>query len=344
MTLSLALVGDCVPKAQSGRALGVLGTMSAAGTALGPSLGGLLVDSMGWRATFLANLPLGIVAVMLALRYLPQDQERSLKGHGTSDTIGALLLALTLVAFALAMTAGGRSTLPLLAIAGTGAGLCVLGERRSAAPLMPWATLREEHIGMSLTASALVSMVLMATLVVGPFYLSQALGVAPELLGITMAVGPVAAALAGWPAGRLADAFGAQRMALFGMAGVAAAAAALALVPTTWGVPGYVACIVVLTTSYALFQTANNSVVMTAAASVQRGMMSGMLNLARNLGLITGASFMAALFAHGAATDDVTNATPAALSTGMALTFAVGAALVALVLAVASRAQRFPRE
>ncbi len=344
ITLSLALVGDCVPKARSGRAMGMLGTMSAAGTALGPSLGGLLVDSIGWRATFLANVPLGIVALLLAWRYLPQDQQRPVTGHVAADTIAALLLALTLAAFAFAMTAGRQLTLALLIVSGTGAGLYVLAERRSSAPLMPWTMLRKQQIALSLTASTVVSMVMMATLVVGPFYLSQALGLAPDLMGMTMAVGPVAAALMGWPAGRLADAIGAPRVVLIGMTGVTMAAGALAVVPAAWGVPGYLGSILVLTTSYALFQAANNSMVMAVAGTAQRGMVSGILNLSRNLGLITGASFMATLFARGAATAEVTNATPAALSNGMQLTFGVGAGLVALVLAFACRAHGFGRE
>jgi MFS family permease len=58
MTLTMAFVGETVPKATIGKAMGLLGTMSAIGTALGPSLGGLLIAAFGWRAIFLINLPL----------------------------------------------------------------------------------------------------------------------------------------------------------------------------------------------------------------------------------------------------------------------------------------------
>ena len=59
MALTMALVGELVPKARTGSAMGLLGTMSAVGTALGPSLGGVLIATLGWRALFLVNLPLG---------------------------------------------------------------------------------------------------------------------------------------------------------------------------------------------------------------------------------------------------------------------------------------------
>ena len=54
--------------------MGLLGTMSAIGTALGPSLGGVLIAGLGWRAIFLVNLPLGILALLLAYRTLPLDR------------------------------------------------------------------------------------------------------------------------------------------------------------------------------------------------------------------------------------------------------------------------------
>lgn len=79
---------------------------------------------------------------------------------------------------------------------------------------------------------------------------------------------------------------------------------------------------------------------MTGVRPDQRGVVSGMLNLARNLGLLTGASVMGAVFALGSATSEVATASPPAVATGMRVTFAVAATLIgiALTLAVASRA------
>ena len=73
MALAMALVGDAVPKSRIGRAMGLLGTMSAVGTALGPSLGGVLIAHFGWQAIFLVNVPLGVLALVLARRNLPAD-------------------------------------------------------------------------------------------------------------------------------------------------------------------------------------------------------------------------------------------------------------------------------
>ena len=68
-------------EAKTGTAMGLLGTMSAVGTALGPSLGGVLLSVFGWRAIFFANLPLGGVTLLLAGRHLPADR-RPLHANG----------------------------------------------------------------------------------------------------------------------------------------------------------------------------------------------------------------------------------------------------------------------
>jgi MFS family permease len=330
LALTMAFVGEAVPKAKTGSAMGLLGAMSAVGTALGPSLGGILIAAFGWPAIFFVNLPLGVLAIVLVHRYLPGDRRTRKEDAPRFDHAGTLLLALTLAAFALAMTPGGGSFglvhVALLVATALGARLFLRTEARAASPLIRLTVLRDPSLGASLAMSALVSTVMMATLVVGPFYLDVALGLRTALVGIVMSAGPVVAALAGVPAGRVVDRFGAQRMTVGGLVGVAVGSAALSLAPATLGIAGYVMPLVILTASYALFQAANNTVVMTDVSPDQRGMVSGMLNLARNLGLITGASAMGAVFAL---------ASHAAI--GMRVTFAVAAALAGVALVIALR-------
>src|SRR5438128_11348010 len=108
----------------------------------------------------------------------------------------------------------------------------------------------------------------------------------------------------------------------------------LSMIRTTVGISGYVAPIVVVTAGYALFQAANNTAVMTDIRPDQRGVISGMLNLSRNLGLSTGASVMGAVFALASRTTDITTARPEAVAAGMRTTFAVAALLIVLALAI----------
>ncbi|MFC3823981.1 MFS transporter [Planomonospora venezuelensis] len=341
MALTMAFVGATVPKEKTGSAMGLLGTASAVGTALGPSLGGALLSGLGWRAVFLVNVPLGVLTFLLVRRHLPAD--RPAAGPETTrtrfDNAGTLLLALTLTAYALAMTLGrgdfGPLNLALLLAAATGVGLFVRTEARTPSPLIRPEMFRNPALSASLTMSAFVSTVMMATLVVGPFYLSRALGLNAALVGLVMSVGPLNTALTGVPAGRIVDRLGAQRMTVVGLIGVAAGSLALSMTPRTLGVIGYIAPIVITTAGYALFQAANNTAVMADVGPDRRGLVSGMLNLSRNLGFITGTSVMGAVFALASATTDITTASPDAVAGGMRITFAAAAALMIAALAVA---------
>ena len=344
MALTMAFVGETVPKAKTGSAMGLLGTMSAIGTALGPSLGGMLIAGFGWRAMFFVNLPLGLLTLLLAYRSLPADCPKADVARPAFDHVGTLLLALTLAAYALAVTLGrgsfGMLNLALGLAATLGAGLFIIAQGRVASPLIRLALFRDQALTGSLATSALVSTVMMATLVVGPFYLSRALGLDTAMVGLLLCIGPLAAALTSAPAGRIADRFGAPRMVIAGLAGVAIGAFVLAMLPGTLGVAGYIAPIVLMTVCYALFQTANNTAVMADVPADSRGAISGMLNLSRNLGLITGASVMGAVFAFASAATDITTAGPAAVATGMRITFAVAGVLIVAALAIVAGTHR----
>lgn len=341
MALTMAFVGETVPKAKTGSALGLLGTMSAIGTALGPSLGGILIAGLSWRAIFLVNVPLGLVALLLAHRYLPADGQTPKPDRAGFDKLGTLLLAATLAAYALAMTLGrgsfGALNVMLLLAAASGAGLFVIVETRATSPLIRLTMFRDKTLSASLAMSALVSTVMMATLVVGPFYLSRALGLDAALVGLLLSVGPLVAALTGVPAGRVADRFGAQRMTTVGLIAMATGAFILCFLPESCGILGYIIPVAIMTAGYGLFQTANNTAVMTDIRPDQRGVSSGMLNLSRNLGLITGASVLGAVFAFASATSDIPTARPEAVATGMRITFGVAGGLIIAALAIAAR-------
>jgi len=339
MVITMAMVGETVPKEKTGSAMGLLGTMSAIGTALGPTLGGFLIAGFGWPALFLINLPLGILMLVLAYQYLPKDHNIVKTTPAKFDVVGTVLLVVTLAAYALAMTIGrgsfGQLNMALLLLAVLGVGLFVLTELRSEAPLIRMATFQNSVLSAGFAMSALVTTVVMATLVVGPFYLSGALGLDPSHVGLVMSSGPIIAALTGAPAGRLVDRLGAPRMGIAGLIGMAIGASTMAMLPAGFGVAGYIAPLVAITGSYALFQAANNTAVMTHIRPDQRGVISGLLNLSRNLGLITGASVMGTVFAMGASTTNLMAAPPSSVESGMRLTFAVAAGLILLALTIA---------
>lgn len=282
--LAMAYVGSVARGSRSGRMMGLLGTTSAVGTALGPSLGGALLLHGDWPALFAVNVPLGLLTLWLAHRHLPS--------------------------------------------APAGIAACVHDERRTAAPLLPRSLLAAPATRRGLAGTVLVTMVLMATLVVGPFHLARGFGLDAADVGLVMATGPLVAALVGIPAGRLVDRIGAGRMARLGFGGITVGAALLALLPTDWGLVAYVVPLLVLTAHYAAFQTANNSSLLANVPADRRGALSGLLQLARNLGSITGSAGMGAVFAVACGDHEPATAPADVVADATRFTFAMATLLL----------------
>jgi MFS family permease len=286
MTLAMALMREHARDDRIGRAMGLLGTVSAIGTALGPSLGGVLIPLAGWRGVFAVQLPLAVAALALAAIALPRDM------------------------------ASRDRPMPAL---------------RFAAPA---------GVAANLVANVLVAAVMMATLVVGPFYLGLGLGLDAVRVGLVMSVGPAISIVSGVPSGRLVDGWGARRVLGLGLVLLAAGSALLALLPERIGIAGYVLAILVLTPGYQLFQAANNTAALADVARERRGTISGLLGLSRNLGLIAGAAVMGAVFAFGAGSSDLAAATPAALGEGLRWTFLAATTAMFAAIAVSFAGRR----
>ena len=342
MALTVAMVGDLMPKGRIGSAMGLLGTVSAVGTALGPTLGGALIAAFGWPAVFAVLAVISGITLVISRSLFPTDPPVSHRPAGYDGT-GTVLLALALLAFSSALTLGARmpslAGVALVALSALSVGAFVLHEARTPAPLVQMELLRERALSMSLLSMALVSAIVMTTLVVGPFYLSEALSLEPIQIGFVMSVGPAVAALTGAPAGRLVDGLGSFRVIIAGLLAVAAGSILLAFLPGWFGVGGYVASLIVITFGYALFQAANTTAVMQSVTSDTRGVTSALLGLSRNIGLISGASAMGAVYAIGPRIA-VAFGLAASEEAGLRITFLIAAVLATLALCATWKGHR----
>lgn len=282
----MALPPALAAQGGTGRAMGLMGSMSAAGTALGPALGGLLLAHWGWPAIFLACAAAGACAWPLAARGLAPDPRAA--------------------------------------------------QRPPANPLAPFAMLREAAIGIGTAGGALAMVPMAATLIAGPFYLARTLGLGADGAGFVMAAGPLGATLAGWPAGRLVDAWGTARATRIGQATMAAGCALLALAAKTTGVAGYIGALLVLTAGYALFQAANGTATMRHAGPARRGAAGGLLGLARSVGALGGTALATTALVLGAGMPDLGGAGPAAMARAAALAFGLAALAPLLGLGLAA--------
>lgn len=334
MALTVAMVGDLVPKDRIGSAIGLLGTVSAVGTALGPSLGGALIAAFGWPAVFVALAVMGTIALLIGRALLPPDTKAAREPAGF-DLAGMALLALSLCAVSVTLTHGSSLPGPLVTAVAVASVLgffaFVQHEERVAAPLVHLDLMRHRTIGPGFFSMTLVSAILMATLVVGPFYLSGVLGLGSVQTGLVMSIGPGVAALTGAPAGWLIDRLGSSRVVVSGLVTLMTGTVLLTALPGRFGVGGYVTSLVIVTFGYALFQAANTTAVMQVTTSDQRGVTSALLGLSRNLGLIAGASAMGAIYAIGPRALEAAG-WRSGTDTGLQVTFAVATGLAGLAL------------
>ena len=344
IALPMSIGRDRVAAERLGMAMGVLGTMSATGTALGPSLGGAMLAWADWRAAFWLLAGFALFTLVLAVAFLGRGASRRRASARDLDVPGTVLLVIALAAYALA-AGGGAPEVPF----GTGTlvvgamvafVLFVLVESRSAAPLVPMQLLRDRRTGAGFAMNLLVGTVMMSTLVVAPFYLAFSLGLDEAMIGLVMSVGPVVAALSGIPAGRLTDRLGSARVMVLGLVQTMVGLLCLAFLPRVFGVPGYIAALIVLTPAFQLFLAANNTAVLLDAPVEQRGRLSGLLGVSRNLGLMTGASAMPGVFVAVLGTGNAAEASTAEVAHAFSMTFtlAAGLALVTLALALFSHA------
>ncbi|HAT40183.1 MAG TPA: MFS transporter [Rheinheimera sp.] len=337
MSLCMALVPKVAPADQAPRWIGFLASMSAVGTALGPALGGVLLELMDWRALFFLNLPFAMLAWFGFYQYLPADHQRPVSDQ-RFDWRGAGLLAAALVCYALTMTVAQQWWLWSLTATLVFALLFVGQQQRIARaaaqdplqrqPLLRMSLFRQSTLRSGFLLNFLVMTVMMTTLVVGPFYLATALGLSALQVGAVMALGPLITASTALPLGSMVQRFGSQRVMNVALLWMTAGAFALTVAPQQLGLPGYLGPFVLLTLGYATFQTSNNSAVMAAARVDERGVIAGLLHLARNLGQLTGAALMGAVFAWAAGSQQLQLASALQLHHALAVTFACGGLLL----------------
>ncbi|MBU6953119.1 MFS transporter [Hahella sp. HN01] len=304
VSLNLALVRDIAPSEHTGRVMGWIGGVSAVGTAAGPVLGGLITGFADWRWVFWLNLPLGAFTLLLVVRYLPRARQGAGQEPKPFDLMGAFLLAIIVLLYSLGIKLKLEEELLRFFLAGLALVLLVifvLVERAKPSPLLHLSLLRDYRFGLSYLIQFIVALAVMTALVIGPFYLIS-LGLNLSMTGLVMGCSPVCVMITSSFIGRRVKPEDCSNMASIGVLFLFFGSLCLTQLSAATGAIGYVACLMVTAIGYAIFTVANNTQLMARAAPEQRGQISGLLNLARNLGMLTGAALMSALF------DSVTSA------------------------------------
>ncbi len=294
-----AMIRESTPAGQHGTGFGLIGLSTGSAAALGPPLGGFLVDAFGWASVFWVNVPLGVLAVGLGWRALPRPT-RTARQHTRFDLVGSGLLALALGMVILvprALTVGSLATAGVLLIA-LGAGIALVRrESGHPAPVIDVSLFRRRQFAAACSGNALGNLVMYTTLLALPLYLEDVLGYSLRTVGLTLVALSACSAFLGPIGGRWADRAGVWWPAVTG--GVATVAGA-AIVAVGVGQESLALIVPGLALGGMGLGIAGASLVVAATSSVpldRVGSAAGIFSTSRYIGSIAGASVLAGLFA-----------------------------------------------
>jgi EmrB/QacA subfamily drug resistance transporter len=299
MAVGPAMLVAAFPREQRGRALGLNAVIVGLGVSLGPPLGGVITQHLGWRWIFYVNVPLGLLGVLGSLRVLPHERSSA---RERVDLPGAALLAVGLgaltggLSFGAELGWGSPTFIACMVLAVGGLGGLVARVLHADQPLVD-PTLWRSRVFASASASLLLGFIAtFAVAVFMPFYFEQLRGFPAERAGLLLSPLPLTVAVISPFTGSLADRIGTQKLAASGMLVVAVGLAWLSRLEASSSLPRVVGNLLVIGAGQAIFQPPNNSALMGAAPRERQGVASGVLATGRVLGQSLSVAMAGALF------------------------------------------------
>ncbi len=347
MSMGPAIIADITPPQERGKSMGVVAVSVSIALATGPVLGGVLTAKFGWPSIFLINVPVGILAILLSLRSIPNT-----KGHGAQpfDIKGAALVFVALAAILLPLNYAEKVGWHQPYIIGSlviGIALLVLFvymEKRIEHPMVDMSLFRNRLFSMSNLSALLNYVAMFSAVLLMPFYFQQLRGMPPSQAGLMMIPMPLTTMLIAPISGALSDRHDTRYISSAGMVIIAIGYWLLSHLNIGSSIPVIVLSSMVVGLGSAMFQTPNNSAVMGAVPPNRRGIASSLLATMRTLGMVLGAAVSGAVFAgyqnyltHALALEGVTGAQlkTEAFTGAMHLAYLVAAG-IAVIAAITS--------
>ena len=293
--LGIANATAALPDERRGWAIGIISTGATVFLALGPLIGGALVELASWRGIFLINLPALAVIALVALRSLPETRAPD---RVPLDLAGLALLIGGLVALVFGLLGAqerGPTAPGTLALVGAGlvllAALAVV-ERRKRAPLIDLRLLGAPAVAGSLIALFAIQFAILGLTVYLTLYLQHGLGFAPALAGAltlpTVLVAPLLSAYVG----RMTDRIGPRGLVAGSMLLAALALGAIALLAGGRGVAALLPAFLMFGVARPIATVAASAGAVGAIRSEDRGLASGLVTEARQLGAVLGVAVL----------------------------------------------------
>lgn len=330
-----AILFMAFPPEERGRAMGFIGSTVAIGCILGPIMGGLMVDHLGWGSIFLINVPIGAVLLLFSLKYLKLEEQRHPKF--TMDWGGSVSIIIAVVTLMLALSEIARSSAitPML-LAYTGiftialVAFCAV-ELRNKSPLIDLSLFKNGKFSLPLITLLINMIISLMISVITPFYFQGALGYTASQVGLVLFVAPVIMVIGSPICGWMYDRFPWRHYSAAGMLIIAASLFGVGYAVYRFDLPLAIVSLVVNGVGSALFQSPNNMEIMTALPRRMTAIASSTSAMVRNLGMSLGVSLGTILltiqFAYANYSGPILKAEPGLLASATGNAIYLGAAL-----------------
>lgn len=298
MSTNQGIITHVFPSNERGRALGISGTFVALGTMVGPPLGGFIVSVLSWQYIFLINVPIGILTFIFGTKILPKSGKAL---DEKLDTKGAALFTMAIVALFGSLIRGqeiGYSE-PIIitgfVIAFISMTVFIFVENRLQTPLLYLPIFKNKLFSVSILCGFISFVAMSCTNIIQPFYFQKALKLSPAVTGLFMMVSPLILSMVAPVSGYLSDKIGSELLTFLGLVFTSTGLILMSTMnehSSLWSIMIFIA---VMSLGNGLFQSPNNSLIMSTVPKNKLGIAGSVNALIRNLGMVFGISFSTTL-------------------------------------------------
>jgi len=293
MANSSGIVTEIFPVKERGKALGFIGTFVSLGSITGPSFGGIIISSLGWEYIFWINVPIGLISISLAWRILPKDKTLT---KTKIDILGSILFSLSIIllfgGLLFGQNHGYKNTLILTSII-VGMitfAIFLMVERKKDSPMLELSIFKNPLFSISIFCGFIVFVANFCFNILSPFYTQDILGLSALHSGYILMLFPIAMAIVAPISGSLSDKISGQAISFIGLLVMVIAQIGLTFLHEGSSILNLAIWIILLGASSGLFQSPNNSIIMSTVEKKQLGIAGSINSLVRNLGMVVGIS------------------------------------------------------
>ncbi|WP_315766976.1 MULTISPECIES: DHA2 family efflux MFS transporter permease subunit [unclassified Bradyrhizobium] len=304
MPLAMAILSAAFPKEERARALGIYSGVTGCALIVGPAVGGLITEALGWRWVFWINIPVGLILLMLVVTRLRE----SFGSQARLDPVGFLLVAVAALAVVWGLLRGNTigwtslEAMAALVLGGTFAMAFVAYELRAATPMVPMRLFASRSFSAGVAASFLFYAGMYGVLFLLPQFLQVTLGAGPLDAGLRLLPWTSTLFVTAPIAGAVVNRLGERVLVVAGVSMQAIGLGWIALIATPdMTYAGLVAPLIIAGVGVSMAMPAAQNAIMGAVTPAEMGKASGVFNMGRFLGGMFGiAALVAAFTANGA--------------------------------------------